>query len=332
MTEDEYNDLLQLAMETMLKTGFHWFQHQFVTVPHHLFAGSILRACASINRIAPAIGKDLLRELSSIGGRDRHEPHYEQLLQKLSEILVIERIVSATWPEGTTFEHEPSATPGGPRPELLVTTPTDRLVVEVKTPSLLQHIRNRANNRTQLPYRGGLSRDLAEASAAGDVTLPRDNPILDFLKDADRKFAQFRVDPNTTSLLVIVWDDYIYEPISTLVNQGTGLLTANSFAKRDDGQALTFPDIDVVVAIRHLHYFIAASRDEELNGRAHAMDFGDDGDVPNVSFDLANGRSVLQAVLTRLRATPHDHPGLKSFAEYSPQDVVFWVPHSSSRT
>ncbi|MBY5801152.1 hypothetical protein [Rhizobium leguminosarum] len=331
MTEVEYDRLVELSMETMIKTGFHWFQHQFITVPHHLFAASILRACASIDRAAPNIGMDLLRELSSIGGRDRHEPHYEQLLQKLSEILVIERIVSASWPVGTTFEHEPSAIPGGPRPELLVTTPTDRLVVEVKTPSLLQHIRNRAENRTHLPYRGGLSSELAGASAEGGVTLPRDNPILDFLKDAERKFAGFRADPDTASLLVIVWDDHIYELISTLVNQGTGLLTPNSFAKRPDGQALTFPNIDSVVAIRHMHYFIAASRDEWMDGRAHAMDFGIDGDVPNVSFDLANGRSLLQPVLERLRAMPHDDPGLKNFAEYNPQDVVFWVPHSSSQ-
>ncbi|MGG7581829.1 hypothetical protein [Rhizobium sp. Nf11,1] len=331
MTEDEYDRLVELSMETMMKTGFHWFQHQFITVPHHLFAASILRACASIDRAAPDIGTDLLRELSSIGGRDRHEPHYEQLLQKLSEILVIERIVSASWPMGTTFEHEPSAIAGGPRPELLVTTPTGRLVVEVKTPSLLQHIRNRAHNRTQLPYRGGLSRELAGASAEGGVTLPRDNPILDFLRDAERKFAGFRVDPNTASLLVIVWDDHIYEPISTLVNQGTGLLTPNSFAKRPDGQALTFPNVDGVVAIRHMHYFIAASRDVWMDWRSHAMDFGIDGDVPNVSFDLSNGRALPQPVLERLRATPHEDPRLKIFAEYNPQDLVIWVPHSSSQ-
>lgn len=331
MTEDEYCRLVELSMETMMKTGFHWFQHQFIEVPHHLFAAGILRACAGIDRAAPGIGTELLRELSSIGGRDRHEPHYEQLLQKLSEILVIERIVSASWPEGTIFEHEPSAVPGGPRPELLVTTATNRLVVEVKTPSLLQHIRNRAENRTQLPYRGGLSGELAAASTERAVTLPRDNPILDFLKDTERKFAGFRADPNTASLLVIVWDDHIYEPISTLVNQGTGLLTPNSFAKRPDGQALTFPNIDCVVAIRHMHYFIAASRDESMGGRAHAMDFGIDGDVPNVRFDLANGRAVPQLVLERLRAMSHDDPELKFFAEYNPQDLVIWVPHSSSQ-
>jgi len=331
VTEAEYYNLVEVSMEAMAKTGFHWFQQQFVTVPHHLFAASIIGACVSIDRVAPAIGTALLCELSSIGGRDRHEPHYEQLLQKLSEILVIQRIVSAQWPQGTTFEHEPAAAPNGPRPELLVTTPSARLVVEVKTPSLLRHIRNRSENRTQFPYRGGLSGELAAASAEGGVTLPRDNPILDFLKDAERKFVGFRADANTTSLLVIVWDDYIYEPISTLVNQGTGLLTENTFAKQSDGQPLIFPNIDCVVALRHLHYFMLASQDKHI-ARSHAMDFGDETDVPNVSFELANGRAMPPMLLDHLRARSHDDPGLKFFAEYNPQDVVLWVPHSSSHT
>jgi len=93
-----------------------------------------LRACNSINEKTDNIGTRLLEELCSIGGRERDLGQYEQLLQKLSEILVIKRVVGAPWPEGTIFEHEPVAAPGGPSPEIMVQCPNERFLIEVKTP------------------------------------------------------------------------------------------------------------------------------------------------------------------------------------------------------
>jgi hypothetical protein len=232
--------------------------------------------------------------MTSIGGRERDEAQYEQLLQKLGEMLVIRQLVSCPWPAGTTFQHEPAATPGGPRPELLVTYPQGSLIVEVKTPALLGHIRNRASNDTQLAYRGGVSLELAKGLAQGSVTLPRDNPVLDFLKDGERKFAAFRSDPRTVSLLVIIWDDFIYEPISTFVNPGSGLLTDRSYARSGDGTAQTYPTVDAIVVLRHLNYFIFGSREEALGDRISAMDFGGENALPNVLFTSSGGRPIPQ--------------------------------------
>jgi len=284
-----------------------------------------MSSCASINRRAANIGADLLDELVGIGGRERDEDQYEQLLQKLAEILVIERVVNCPWPDVTTFLHEPAANPGGPRPELLVSTPDGRLVVEVKTPALFKHIRARAANAVQLPYRGVVPLDVAERLAQGTVTLPRDNPVLDFLRDGERKFAGFREEPNTTSLLVIVWDDYIYEPISALVNGASGLLTQSSYSRTATGTAEIFPNIDAIVALRHLNYFVAASREEPLIDRQNGLDFGDENALPNVLFTLPGARPIPDFVLDALRAYPHDDPGLRMFAEYNPQDIVFWI-------
>lgn len=157
------------------------------------------------------------------------------------------------------------------------------------------------------------------------MTLPRDNPVLDFLRDGERKFAGFRQDPNTTSLLIIVWDDFIYEPISALVNEGSGLLTENSFARAPDGTAEKYPNVDAVIALRHLNYFIAGTREEHLGDRRNAMDFGGDGALPNVLFSRNGARPIPAHVITALRAYSYDHPGLRMFAEYNPQDVVFWL-------
>ncbi|MFK5979711.1 MAG: hypothetical protein QM488_12585 [Rhizobiaceae bacterium] len=325
MTAEEFNRLYLLALRGIDDVGWHWFSYHFHNGPTP-FAMCILEACAAIDERTERIGTTLLSELISIGGRDRDAAQYEQLLQKMGEILVIERVVCSEWPRGTTFQHEPAAFPGGARPELVVNFEDGRLVVEVKTPSQLNHIRNRANNRVQLAYRGGVSRELAEKIAEDEgVVLPRDNPILDFLRDANRKFDGFRQEQSTSSLLVIVWDDHIYEPISTLVNEASGLLTVNSFAKNADGIAETYPNIDAVVVLRHLNYMIAGSREEPLLDRVSALDFGGERALPNVLFLAQGERQLPEIVLERLRAYFHDDPGLKMFAEYNPQDVVFWM-------
>lgn len=327
MTPEQFGTLLMEAYGGVATVGWHWFGYHFHNGPTG-FARSIMTACADIDDHTPGIGTVLFRELLAIGGRDRDNSQYEQLLQKLSEVLVIGRIVNCPWPQGTTFEHEPAATPGGPRPELLVTHPQGRLVVEVKTPALLDHIRKRGSNETQLAYRGSVPLEVARRISEEAVTLPRDNPVLDFLKDGERKFAAFRSDPSTASVLVIVWDDFIYEPISTLVNPGSGLLTDRSYARAPDGTALRFPNVDAIVALRHYNYFTMGSREEPLGDRQSAMDFGDDNALPNVLFTSPAGRPVPQFVFDALRAVPHDDPELLRFAEYNVQDFVVWLGRS----
>lgn len=303
-------------------TGWHWFEYHFWNGPTP-FAMGIIRSCMGIDRVASGIGTTLFDELLSIGGRDRYEPHYEQLLQKMSEILVIERIVTANWPDGTMFEQEPRAKPGGKRPELLITMGTDRLLVEVKTPSQLAHIRNRGTNPNQLSYRSEVGLRTAEVLSDDETTLPRDNQILSFLKDADAKFADFR-DGHTRSMLVIVWDDFIYEPISVLMNAESGLWTKNAYAKDESGTPLAFPNVDSVVALRHLNYFICGSREEPLGDRTNAMDFGDERAMPNVIFPVRDQEPMMERVVERLRAHPYGDPALIG-AEYQVSDMVMWL-------
>lgn len=322
MTAEEYGVLLAKAWSRLTETGWHWFKYHFFNGPRP-FADSILQACGSIDDRAAGIGTSLLDELCSIGGREEDETQYEQLLQKLAEILIIERIVQCPWPEGATFEHEPAAVPGGPRPELLVRYSDQSLVIEVKTPSLLNHIRARATNPIQLAYRSGIQLEVARDLARGSITLPRDNPVRDFLRDAERKFVGFR-DSTTTTLLVIVWDDFIYEPISVLVNPGSGLLTDRTYSQLPDGSPEAFPNVDAVIAVRHLDYFIQGSREAHLPDRQSAMDFGSDQALPNVLFQAHGGRALPADVIHRLRAVPHEHPGLRAFADYNPQDMVMW--------
>ncbi|ARS69716.1 hypothetical protein C7U62_03530 [Mesorhizobium loti] len=59
--------------------------------------------------------------------------------------------------------------------------------------------------------------------------------------------------------------------------------------------------------------------------RLTAVDFGDGCALPNVLFDVEGARPIPTFVLDALRAFRHDDPGLRMFAEYNPQDMVFWL-------
>ena len=325
MTQEEFAKLYLMTIQKLRETEWHWFSYHFYNGPTS-FARSILACAASINTKTEGIGTELLLELISIGGNERDERQYEQLIQKLSELLVIERIVQFDWPQGTTFQHEPEAYQGGPRPELRVNFHDRELIIEVKTPSLLEHIRNRNSRPVQLPYRGGVPRKLAEnLTDDGGVVLPRDNPVKDFLIDANRKFEGFRNGDEVSTLLVIVWDDFIFEPISTLINDQSGLLTDSSYVRTDEGEARRYPNIDQIVIVRHLNYFVQHSREEPLIDREHAMDFGDQRALPNVCFDAHGDKNVPEQLLEHLRAIRHDDPAIANFADYRAQDIVFWI-------
>jgi hypothetical protein len=160
----------------------------------------------------------------------------------------------------------------------------------------------------------------------GGLTLPRDNPVKDFLLNADKKFAQFKAVQAETSILVIVWDDFIYEPITTLTHEQCGLLTENSYLKdavtRATGQ---FAHVDAVVVVRHLTYIVRATRDEPLIERAHALDFGDSQAIPNVFIPISDAGLVPGLIQQGLRAVNWDDPSLQLAADYRPKDIVFWM-------
>jgi hypothetical protein len=286
MTEEERQqariEFLGTIQATINARGWHWFGYHFQRAIPTPFARSIIDACIDCEAGVARLGADLVRDLGAIGGMERHEQHYEQLLQKLAEILVLRQILQLPWPEGTEFAHEPAVNGRGPRPELRVRTPDRDYLFEVKAPGLLEHARNRQANQMQAPARA-LGRDAVEQLAGGaQITLPRDNPIKDFLVDADRKFAPFKAHRPAISVLVIVWDDHIYEPISALVHEQCGLLTPRSYFRNQDGAVVEFANIDAVVLVRHLTYFGLAATERPLLERLHAFDFGGNRALPNV--------------------------------------------------
>jgi hypothetical protein len=212
----------------------------------------------------------------------------------------------------------------GKRPEAKVETAEAVFLFEVKAPSLLAHQRARSANPIQFP--GRTFEEGMRTTIAGDhkPTLPRDNPVKDFLISAEEKFAPFHSGKVVFGILAIVWDDFIYEPITTLVHADSkGLLTPATFVKNADGSPRSFQHVDAVILMRHLQYFQQAAA-EALTDRKHAFDFGHDDDLPNVLVPVPLAKEIPPFIRTGLRALHYDDPLLQRSAEYRPQEFVMW--------
>ena len=210
----------------------------------------------------------------------------------LAELLVVSHVLGLSWEGATTFESEPSVEKRGKNPEILVRNERITLAVEVKAPALFSHQENRAANPEQIAARFA-SQDQIKALLADPekATFPRDNPVKDFLVSAESKFEQFQEEKNFVGVLVIVWDDFIYEPLSSLLHPGSGLLTESSFYKDAEGNSVVFPSVGAVVVIRQLHQIVRACRDEQLaDGLESPLQYGiPHGFPPKVL--VANGAS-----------------------------------------
>jgi hypothetical protein len=330
MAQTTWIALLKQGLTTIGQTAaWHWFSYHFSKLPLRPLAKSIIDTCADCETKIPGLGSQFLKDLAAISGREKHLPDYEQLIQKLAELLVLRQLLMMGWPEGTTFQHEPAVAANGKRPELRVTTPTRSFLFEVKTPALLAHIENRNTNGFQAPGRALPQARLAGLVGDAGLTLPRDNPVKDFLIDSEKKFAQFKAVQDETSVLIIVWDDFIFEPITALKHEQCGLLTPNSYWKDAEGLAVQYPHIDAVVVIRHLTYLYRATREEALEERAHALDFGDEHALPNVFIPIGDPELVPQDIRLGLRAVDWDHPDLQRAADYRPKELVFWLRGAS---
>lgn len=317
--------LYERIWSTAMYDGWHWLQWNFdlvrTTGQEALFAVLVLDALARCDDAMPGFADEMVDRLALLGGQDRNRDDYERIRQWLGELLVIHHLVTWPWPNPVAFEHEPAAKPGGPNPEIMVTLPDVRLGVEVKTPDLRDHRLARASNADQLLARLPQS----AAPGGGAVTLPRDNPIKDFLVSAERKFEDFRAaDEAFRSVLFIVWDDYVNEPISALASPASGLFMQDSFHPDPGGKRYRYPATDAVVILRHQHQFVEGMANRPaVDERLHMLDYGELGRFPPAALlPCPDGKELPGVVGDALQAAvPHPTMG----AEYIPAERVMWI-------
>jgi len=281
------------------------------------FLRGLLQALCEIDLAMPGYAEEMLDRLAGI--KETGEAQYENLLQYLAEIYVTQGVVEAADRHGTAVHvsHEPGLQ-GAKNPECEALLVGYWCAIEVKTPKLIEHGRRRSTNPWQMTAR--LPRELTNAWQA---TLPRDNPVKDFLVSAEAKFTAYEDHrPGAFRVLVIVWDDFCNEPIAALVNPLSGLLTANSFNRDGTGLAVVYPHIDGIIIVRHQHQIIRATREEPLaDGVVDAMRYRHDSFPPKAFIAVPGGRAIPMEVVTALNAIPLAHC---MGAEYQPTDVVMW--------
>lgn len=301
----------------------HWLDFHFYNVTN--VSLSISKALEDIDDKKKGTGNILAKNLMDIKYKesesdDRKRKTFEQLVQLIAEIMALQCICKINWPEGTKFDYEPQA-PNGKRPEFRVETDQDIYLFEVKAPSLLKHKENRRKNAIQMPYRH--SEGTLELFSEGfdGVTLPKDNTIKDFLLSAQDKFSSFSNAKKIYRILVIVWDSYMYEAISPLINPHNGLLTKNSWLGNDK-----FNCIDSVIVINKMDQIIEALKSNHVTGIPGDIEIKDT-HLPNVAFNNVNGNAIPDFLIDAFHAfdgthlKPHEFIG----AEYAPLDMIMWI-------
>jgi len=265
----ELNNFARLA-KGIFGNRWHYFGHHVANSTP--FIRSVYAACIDLRVIDEDAPLTMLREIKNIGGRKNYEPHYDQLLQKLAEILVMRQVVKMPWPRRTSFEIEAGVAGSAKRIDLVVTLPEGKKFgFEVKAPKYTPHARQREGKPFQFPAQIGKQPQGIQSQSAHKAVLPRDKTVRSFLRSADEKFEAFSARHDFCGTLVIVWDDWMSEVVKPLFDDRSGLLTPAT--------PEVFGNVDAVLILRHLTHFAEAAGANYLpNDREDPMFIGG-GDV-----------------------------------------------------
>lgn len=320
---------LEKITEKILACEWHWLKYHFLSNKGscaHPLCQSISNSCDICEQHMPGFAEEFSKRLSSYRDREKYLPHYEQIIQLLSELLVISHLASLSL-DGFRYVHEPTAEGSDKNPELGMYSNIHEMFVEVKCREYINHHNKRSDKEIQLPARMEIFKnDNKHSSIKDNVLLPKDNPIKDYLISADEKFKNFKkLNPDSICVLVIVWDDFIYEPITSLINQHSGLLTENSFFKKEDGSPVIFNNIDAIVIVRHSHHIVRATRDEPLTDEIrHPLDWAYKMNLlPKALIPISEKDEDIKFLIKLFDAIPIAE--LQHIAEYRPQEYIMWI-------
>jgi hypothetical protein len=284
------------------------------------FAANLFDALDIVETAVPGYANEMIARIAAIEGTG--EDQYETILSILAEIYVSAGLCHEADDEDgiPQFTHEPSL--GRQKnPEFEVCVGGQWCAVEVKNPRLIQHGRMRAREDWQVGVRLPLDRMPFE-----NATLPRDNPVKDFLVSAEEKFADYEnYRTESIRILAILWDDFCNEPIAALTSPVSGLLTTESFHRNEQGNAVRYPHIDGIVIIRHQHQLMRSTRCEPLvNGLTSAFQYHHDGFPPKIFIRGHGGRVPSPELMRALNARPVEEC---HGAEFHPTEVIMWVDY-----
>ena len=277
----DINEIRKQIYWDINQTEWHFFKYHFSSyhpqLGEHPLAQSIIECCYSCEKHMKGYANNFIKKLCSFSNKEKYTPHFDQILQHLAELLVVSHLsngLDETW----SFSEEPTIGNSKKNPEIQIQKNGFKILVEVKSPKFTeyQQIRHDADVQIAGRYPFGFTVASALSSNEGNKALPRDNSVKDFLISTDEKFSAFKaVDKNYLSILVIAWDDFIYEPITALINETSGLLTEKSYFKGENDNPVVFENIDYIVVLRNMTQIANATRDIQVtDGLKHPLDYG----------------------------------------------------------
>ncbi|MEH6527934.1 MAG: hypothetical protein V7723_17830, partial [Sneathiella sp.] len=207
--------------------------------------------------------------------------------------------------------------------DLVVTLPDGKKYgFEVKAPKHTIHARQRDAKQFQFPIRHGEVLPGIQAKSTDNTLLPRDNTLRSFLRSADEKFEAFKARGEFCGVLVIVWDDWVYEAIGPLLNDRNGLLTPETYSVIN-GASEVFNNVDTVIILRHLTYFTEAVAERGLpDGRLDSMHIGGAEANLNIVAKISD-LELPEFIRSGFNTVNIDHPDLENVPEYHTNDFVF---------
>ena len=299
--------------------GDHYLKYFFAD-PHFPFHPLLFSMCTSIGNVNdsyPGYAEEMIRRMVALQGKG--ELVLENIISVFSEILIANYAVEvADMVSGKKyFINEPGSKEGKKNPEFRSRFNGVYYCVEVKKPNLITHMKNRIKP-LHLPARSALPITDKE-----NTTFPRDNPLKDFLNSAQSKFEAYITEyPDDYRLLFIMWDNHMYEPISSLLHPFQGLLTEGSFNRDIKNEAISYPLIDGIVIVSHLHNFNNALLEKPLNVEiGHAFQYKKTHPL-HAFIQNPSGRKVPREIIEIFDCMTEDHFHL--FSDYSITDFVNW--------
>ena len=321
--------VLQIISDKVLTTDWHFLHYHFSPYKdgyEHFLCASMVDACTRIEAVIEGYTEEFASRLASFSDREMYVPHFEQIVQLLAELFVIQHLALLELPDAI-FAHEPSSTTSDKNPEVGIEVSDKRIFVEVKCREFISHNNNRGEAAVEVPARMDGIKELAESMVNDDETLvyPRDNLVKDFLVSANEKFEGIKKDyHNAISVLVIVWDDFIYEPISSLLNSASGLITENSFYVNGNNPVV-FKYIDAVIVVRQSHHIVRATRNQlPIDGLMNPLNWGKKNSVLPKAYIPVSTTPEIDGYLCDIFQAHHIEE-LQAIAEYRPQQIVLGI-------
>ncbi|WP_282154846.1 SEC-C domain-containing protein [Cytobacillus gottheilii] len=307
----------------------HGFQFALYVYPFvfkgkvHPFIDNFLNVLEFIDTKVPDYSKVTIDKISKVSKKQ-----FEQVIQIFGEIIVLKQLVSNSIPNTITLE--PTARKNGKNPEYRGEIIDKYFALEVKTASLFDFALNRQAGLQITAQLNDI--DYKFLAETGKVVNSNSLKILDYLKSANEKFTQYRQNveyQNDFTLLFIIWDDYINEPISAIINSNCGLFTKKTFYSKSN-----FDNVDGVIVIRHIHQFFRGLQYAEYvhynaqNKQEYEMPDWFDYNNPMthpVFIQNPYGRKIpVHYIMDRLNALPFRESTEAVAAEYKPTDFIDW--------